>query len=82
MVDKTISLTHRAYHALKAVKFKDESFSDTVIRVTKIGAAAKFFGILKDKPELDSMRRRIKENRLEIEKEFKARQKKIRTRLG
>jgi len=35
MVSKTITVREEAYKALKALKLQDESFSDTILRISK-----------------------------------------------
>ncbi len=85
MVIKSLTITEEAYNRLKAMKMGNESFSKAIIRIsnTKVGAAAKFFGMWKDDPgAVDELKRRIKERRAVIDREFSERQKKIRARLG
>lgn len=84
MTIKSLTITEEAYTTLRALKFGDESFSEVILRIgsENVGAAAKFFGVLRDKPqEVEEMRHRIKEHRARVEKDFAERQKKIRRRL-
>ena len=46
MVTKTITVTEEAYNALKALKAQRESFSKTIIRVSKRKPLSSFYGIL------------------------------------
>jgi len=85
MTIKSLTITEKAYDALKALKHGDESFSEVILRTSqdKIGAAAKCFGALKmSSEESKEFRKRIKEGRKAIEKEFDERAKEIRRRLG
>ncbi len=62
MAVKTITVTEKAYHHLKAHKTADESFSDVILRLTKRRRLTDFAGILS--PEsADAMRRAIDEDR-------------------
>lgn len=85
MAVKSLTITEEAYNRLKAMKLGNESFSKAIIRISqnKVGAAAKFFGMWKDDPEaVEELKRRTKEHRTIIDKEFRERQKRIRARLG
>jgi len=80
MVIKSLTITEDAYEALKSMKYGDESFSDVILRLSKekVGAAAKFFGMWKDKPEFaDELARNIKEHRARFDKESAERQKRF-----
>jgi len=80
MVIKSLSITEDAYEALKAIKYGDESFSDVILRLSheKIGAAAKFCGIWKDKPEITRrLRANLQKRRAELEREFAERQQRF-----
>ena len=77
---KSLSITEDAYVALKAIKYGDESFSDVILRLSheKIGAAAKFCGIWKDKPEITRrLKADLKKRRAELEREFEGRQRRF-----
>lgn len=62
MAVKTITITEKAYSSLKAKKGKKESFSDTILRVTRKGNIMDFFGVLNPK-EANELETIIKENR-------------------
>jgi predicted CopG family antitoxin len=47
MAVKTITVTEDAYNALKGMKEPRESFSETILRVSKRRPLMSFFGILK-----------------------------------
>ena len=49
MSTKTITVTEDAYEALRALKEKNESFSDMILRVAKKKPLSSFFGILSGK---------------------------------
>lgn len=46
MATKTITVTEGAYTALKSLKAPRESFSETIIRVSKRKPLSSFYGIL------------------------------------
>lgn len=50
MVRKSIRLTEEAYKVLLSMKQKNESFSETILRVGKRRPLSDFFGILKTNP--------------------------------
>ena len=80
MTIKSLTITEDAYEALKAMKCGDESFSDVILRLSreKVGAAAKFFGVWREKPEFTmELKKRLKAHRAQIEKEFTERQKRF-----
>jgi len=74
---KTITITDEAYKRLKARKGKNESFTDTIIKITapKIDLT-KYAGILTEK-EADKLESRI----AELRKESELRLEKIRNEL-
>ena len=49
MVVKTITIKKNAYEALKSLKLARESFSDTILRISKRKSLSAFFGILSSK---------------------------------
>ena len=81
MTIKSLTITEDAYDALKMLKQGDESFSEIILRLSqeKIGAAAKFFGALKN-TNIHALREKIKERRKEIEKEYVQRSNKLHVR--
>lgn len=46
MAVKTITITEKAYEALKSKKASSESFSETILRVAKRKPLSSFFGVL------------------------------------
>ncbi len=46
MTTKTITVTENAYIALKHMKQENESFSETIVRITKRRPLREFFGCL------------------------------------
>ncbi len=48
MATKTITVTQDAYEALKSLKARNESFSQTILRVAKRKPLSHFFGILSE----------------------------------
>ncbi len=46
MATKTITVTESAYEALKSLKDKNESFSETILRVAKRKPLSYFYGAL------------------------------------
>ncbi len=77
MAIKSLSITEDAYEALKAIKLEDESFSDVILRLSqeKVGAAAKFFGIWKNKSNLArDIKGDIKKRHAALDKELSQRQ--------
>jgi predicted CopG family antitoxin len=79
MTIKSLTITEDAYDALKAMKHGDESFSEAILRVAKSRKEhiGRFFGIL-GREGAEALRRSITKRRLEIEKECRVREKKIR----
>lgn len=49
MATKTISITEEAYERLKAQRKTDESFSNIILKLTKMGNLKDFAGILGEK---------------------------------
>ncbi|MFB6216592.1 MAG: antitoxin VapB family protein [Candidatus Nanohaloarchaea archaeon] len=70
MATKTISLDEDAYNRLKNEKEDDESFSDTVKRITGERSLTEIAGIWSDDNELREI---VKENRKRSEKELRER---------
>ncbi|MBI5797790.1 antitoxin VapB family protein [Candidatus Woesearchaeota archaeon] len=58
MATKTITVTVEAYKALAAMKQKNESFSQTILRVGKRRPLSDFFGIL-SKDEGEELKRNV-----------------------
>jgi predicted CopG family antitoxin len=65
---KTITITEDAYKALKNMKEAEESFSKTIIRLTKgSNDIRKCFGTLKlNEKELNSVRERVRKIRKDV----------------
>ena len=65
MATKTLTITENAYNSLKSHKIGEESFSQTILRVTneKKGAAAALFGSLKLGQEKTNTRTRMRDFR-------------------
>lgn len=78
MAIKSLTITEEAYNVLKARKHGDESFSEVIVRIgrNKVGAAAKFFGVLKGM-DAEGFEDRIKRRRADIEKEVAQRRKRF-----
>lgn len=84
MVIKSLTITEDAYETLKKLKFKDESFSEVILRISKgkSNVIEKYFGILKmSEKEVNEWQKRIKEGRKEFDKHFKERQEKFKEML-
>lgn len=62
MATKTITVTEGAYESLKAMKAKNESFTDTILRITKRKPLSHFYGIL-DKETGEKLEKSIMESR-------------------
>ncbi len=79
MAVKSLTVTEDAYDALKRLKHGDESFSETIMRVSheKIGQAAKYFGAL-GLQEGIKLEKTVKKKRMGWEHEFEQRREKIR----
>lgn len=78
MAVKSLTVTEDAYDALKRLKHGDESFSETILRVSheKIGQATKYFGAL-GLQEGMRLEKTVKKRRIGWEKEFGERREKI-----
>lgn len=80
MVIKSLTITEDAYDALKAMKRGDESFSDTVIRITRNRALVveRMFGALKmSEKEADELVKNIKKRREESDREYRKRRERL-----
>lgn len=80
MTTKSLTITEDAYDALKALKCGDESFSETILRISKdkIGEAAKLFGAWRDHPkEIKELRRRVREHRRAFDRDIDARRRRL-----
>ena len=77
MVIKSLTITEEAYDALKSMKLGNESFSKAIVRIsqTKRGAAGRFFGVLKGQGS--ELKKRLKQRRVELEKEVRIRQERL-----
>jgi predicted CopG family antitoxin len=85
MAIKSLTITEEAYKALKQLKHGKESFSQVILRVSrdKVGATAKFLGCLKmSEKEYQDMKKRIRERRMEIEREARQRNKNIQRKMA
>lgn len=85
MTIKSLTITEKAYDALKVLKHGDESFSDAILRLSKekVGLAIKYFGCLKmAKSELEEWKSSVKRRRAAIEKEFTTRAALIKKKLS
>ncbi len=80
MSTKTITVTKDAYEALKNMKEDKESFTDTILRISKRKSLSSFYGVL-SKSSADKLERNIKEFRNIRNKSHSARLKNISTRL-
>ncbi len=73
MVVKTITVTEEAYNALKRLKGMDESFSQTILKISAgRGNIGKFFGILPVEDAKED-RRKFREIREKISEDAKRR---------
>lgn len=73
MTSVNISLKKEAYEFLKARKTPGESFSDVILSLKEHRKnPVEFFGIWKDMPkeEFDQIKKRVKENRKELNASF------------
>ena len=81
MTVKTITVTEDAYKALKGLKEPLESFSETLLRVTKKHSLLEFVGILSEE-SADRLENKIREFRKQHNQTHKKRIKKITIALG
>ena len=70
MATKTITVTENAYEALKAKKEERESFSETILRITKKRSIWDFYGVLRGEPgeRLEKAIRELRQIRAEANK--------------
>ena len=68
MATKCITITNKAYHRLAALKERNESFTDVVMRLTKRSSLRDMIGLL-TKKEADELRVSIKNIRERLRKE-------------
>lgn len=72
MATKTITVTENAYEALKSLKDKNESFSETILRVAKRKPLSYFYGALSketgERLEKDIMESRERHKKLHAER--------------
>lgn len=80
MATKTISLSEDAYERLKAEKKENESFSDTVSRITTPVKLSDFHGIL-SREAADELRDAVEEHRKRHTEEHEERVERIKERL-
>jgi predicted CopG family antitoxin len=76
MAVKTITITTKAYEAIKRMKRADESFSELFLRIAPARVDARsLYGMLKDNPkELAAIKKSIREGReKDVEEEKHAR---------
>jgi len=73
---KTITVKEAAYNALKSKQEANESFSDTILRITKRRPLSDFFGVL-SKGTGERMEKAIMESRKKYTKEYAERVKTI-----
>ena len=80
MAVKTITVTENAYAALRAMKERDESFSEAILRISssRVGNSARWFGTLTTSPE--KLRVRVAEWRSAFDKDAGLRGKRLRKR--
>lgn len=76
MTTKTITVTENAYDALKRMKEPNESFSDTLLRISGKKSIREFAGALSEKSAI-KLEKSMKEIRKERTKMRKARIKRI-----
>ncbi len=80
MTIKSLTITEEAYNALKRQKYTNESFSKTVIRLTKNKPlnVSKYLGSLKiSEKEADDWKKEIRKRRSEISAEFSKKEQKF-----
>ncbi len=76
MVTKTITVTEEAYRALSSLKDPRESFSETLVRVSKRKSLDYFYGVLSKKTG-EKLEKAVKESRKERNKVRENRMKRI-----
>jgi len=76
MATKTITVTEEAYSRLARLKNENESFSETINRITKKRDIMEFFGIL-SKESADKLEKAIKEGRKEHAKLHEERHRRL-----
>lgn len=76
MVTKTITVTEDAYHAIKDMKSKEESFSELFLRISNETCKIHdLFGKFKSTPkELDEKRKRLMRVREELSDDLERRE--------
>ena len=80
MAVKTITVTENDYNTLKGLKKEEESFSESILRISndEIGNLSRFFGALKNSSkELDIIRKKVKEGRNKVDKDAREKMKKL-----
>ena len=80
MTIKSLSITEDAYEALKAMKLGEESFSETILRLSseRVGGAARFLGVWKEKPEaVAALKKRVRDHRRDFERDAQERQRRF-----
>lgn len=81
MTVKTITVTEKAYYALSSAKEKNESFSETILRMTSRKPLSLFFGVLNKKTG-EKLENAIKEARKIRQKMHEKRIARITAALG
>ncbi len=82
MAVKTITITEEAYEALRRIKERDRSFSEVIIEVTRGNRnhLDKCFGILKGSKALNDLRKNLKKQRMQADRDARKRAEKLRLR--
>lgn len=80
MATKTITVTKEAYEILKSMKSKNESFSETILRIAKRKPLSSFYGVLRAESG-KRLEKTIVENRKISAKLHKERLKRISSEL-
>jgi predicted CopG family antitoxin len=81
MAVKTITVTEAAYRSLKAMKAQGESFSETILRMTKRKSLDEFYGVLTEK-EGEELEKAIMDARRERTKLHAQRMERIMKEMG
>jgi len=81
MVTKTITVTERAYNALKGMKLPKESFSETILRVRGKKSIWDFVGGLSDE-SADKLEKNITTLRKEYSESYERKVKRIAKELS